>query len=237
MSNLCTKPADQSQSHETVSITTLQIHDVTTILPSQHLQPHTKPMPTTLTCRLPPRSKLPGLPSDDPPETPKPKKKHRGTEDLPNWFNEKIKGCRMQTFISQVLVKSKLWPTVQNENESKKMKQWPAVQNDRNLGVCSICERGCRCTALPHYWTFGNTQKRRKSKKCKLCVSCKASQCRVLLKVSEEILLQIISFARCWVSGSDGWDEGSLRVIGIFKDFHWKLLKTFHIPQNHFLSK
>ena len=70
----------------------------------------------------------------------------------------------MQTFISQVLVKSKLWPTVQNENESKKMKQWPAVQNDRNLGVCSICERGCRCTDLPHYWTFGNTPKRRKSK-------------------------------------------------------------------------
>ena len=29
----------------------------------------------------------------------------------------------MQTFISQVLLKSKLWPTVQNENESKKMKQ------------------------------------------------------------------------------------------------------------------
>ena len=123
---------------------------------------------------------LPGLPSDDPPETPKPKNKHHGTEDLPSWFDKKIKGCWMQTFISQFLVKSKLWHTVQNENESKKMKQWPAVQNDRNLGVCSICERGCRCTDLPHYWTFGNTQKRRKSKKCKLCVSCKASQYRVL---------------------------------------------------------
>ena len=49
-------------------------------------------------------------------------------------------------------------------------------------------------------------------KNCKLCVSCKASQCRVLLKVSEEILLQIIGFARYWVLGSDGWDEGSLRL-------------------------
>ena len=173
---------------------------------------------------------LPGLPSDDPPETPKPKNKHHGTEDLPSWFDKKIKGCWMQTFISQVLVKSKLWPTVQNENESKKMKQWPAVQNDRNLGVCSICERGCRCTDLPHYWTFGNTQKRRKSKKGKLCVSCKASQYRVLLKVSEEMLLQIIGFARYWVLGSDGWDEGSLRVIEIFKGFQWKLFFHTQLP-------
>ena len=43
---------------------------------------------------------------------------------------------------------------------------------------------------------------------------------RVLFKVSEEMLLQIIGFARYWVLGSDGWDEGSLRVIGIFKGFH-----------------
>ena len=175
---------------------------------------------------------LPGLPSDDPPETPKPKKKHRGTEDLPNWFNKKIKSCWMQTFISEVLVKSKLWPTVQNENESKKMKQWPAVQNDRNLGVCSICERGCRCTDLPHYWTFGNTQKRRKSKKCKLCVSCKAYQYRCQRRCcSKSSVLHDIGF----------WGQmGGTRVHSDW-NFEWKLF-TYPIahpvaPQNLFVSK
>ena len=39
------------------------------------------------------------------------------------------------------------------------------------------------------------------------------------IQVSEEMLLQIIGFARYWVLGSDGWDEGSLRVIGNFKGF------------------